>query len=119
MCGSSIDRSCWVFMLQACLSIMVMAGAFVFLLYDKEKEWAKNILIMILSVWFPAPKVNLVGTFHRPKDESLPEKEKGPGHSSRESGVPWAVQRPPSRTHADREGEDEKDALRKQPGLVT
>ena len=57
MCGLLVDRSCWVFIVQALISVAAIGSCVFFIGHSTEVEWAKNILVMVLSVWFPSPTV--------------------------------------------------------------
>jgi hypothetical protein len=96
--------------MQALVSIIAIIGAMIFLFYDKEREWAKNIMVMIISVWFPSPNVSFTtGSTQEPtifqsaNHESVATETKASGHPARrESLFSGSVQREVSRAVPDR-----------------
>ena len=58
MCGILNDRECWVFIMQAIISLLAIGGCVIFIVNKQEIEWAKNILVMVVSVWFPSPAIH-------------------------------------------------------------
>lgn len=48
--------------MQGLISFMTVVICSGFLWHQIEKEWAKNILVMIVSVWFPTPSISGRGT---------------------------------------------------------
>lgn len=57
MCSMVLDRRCWLFLVQACISFLTVSICTVLLFHGVEVEWAKSILVMVVSVWFPAPSI--------------------------------------------------------------
>ena len=50
-----MDRGCWLFLMQALMSILTLIACNVLIYRQIEQDWAKSIMIMIVSVWFPSP----------------------------------------------------------------
>ncbi len=52
-----LDRSCFLFVLQGVISLLVMIGCFVMLILDIESRYAQSILTLFVGVWLPSPSV--------------------------------------------------------------
>lgn len=70
MCKVLLDRKCWLFAMQALISTMAIILCSILIYTRNEIEWAKSILIMIVSVWFPSPSVGLGSTIIQNEDHN-------------------------------------------------
>lgn len=52
-----LDRSCFLFVLQGIISLLVMIGCFIMLILDIESRYAQSILTLFVGVWLPSPSV--------------------------------------------------------------
>ena len=59
MCGITVaDRQCWAFVVQACMSLITVLACIVLIAIEsKEATYAKNLLLVVVSIWLPAPRV--------------------------------------------------------------
>jgi hypothetical protein len=86
-----LDRSCFLFVLQGIISLLVMVGCFIMIMLDIESAYAQSILTLFVGVWLPSPSVTPITQTEltRPLASRAPVQESS--HSRRTSQLPTLV----------------------------